>query len=82
MKKRLLIALCCLVLLLQIIPIVPMAETMMIAEVDGDLYYCRQELGKLKNGEALLFAYDNLVAGYATAAEKVIISNNKYNVAF
>ena len=80
MKKRLLIALCCLVLLLQILPIVPMAETNAVWEVEQDLYYCRQELSKLPKGEALLFAYDNIVAGIDAASKKIVISNNKYKL--
>ena len=80
MKKRLLIALCCLVLLLQILPIVPMAETNAVWEVEQDLYYCRQELGKLQNGEALLFAYDNLVKGFDAADETIVVGNSKHKL--
>ena len=80
MKKRLLIALCCLVLLLQIIPIVPMAETVAVQEIEQDLYYCRQELGKLQNGEALLFAYDNLVKGFDAAAETIVVGDSKHKL--
>ena len=80
MKKRFMIALCCLVLVLQILPIVPMAETVAVQEIEQDLYYCRQELGKLQNGEALLFAYDNLVEGFAETAETIVISDSKHKL--
>lgn len=80
MKKRLMIALCCLVLLVQIFPIVPMAETSDTWEVGQDLYYCRAQLATLPNGEALLFAYDNLVAGIDACAKEIEISNDKYQL--
>ena len=80
MKKRLMIMLCCLVLLLQILPVVPMAETVAVQEIEQDLYYCRQELGKLQNGEALLFAYDNLVKGFDAAAETIVVGNSKHKL--
>ncbi len=80
MKKRLMIALCCLVLLVQLLPIVPMAETVDKGTVSQDLYYCRAQLGDLPNGEALLFAYDNIVAGIDACAEEITISNDKYQL--
>lgn len=80
MKKRLLIALCCLVLLVQLLPIVPMAETVDVGTVPQELYYCREALKTLKNSEALLFAYDNIVAGIDACAEEIIISNSQYQI--
>ncbi len=80
MKKRLLIALCCLVLLVQLLPIVPMAETVDIGTVPQELYYCREALKTLENSEALLFAYDNIVAGIDACAEEIIISNHQYQI--
>ena len=80
MKKRLLIALCCLVLLVQLLPIVPMAETVDIGTVPQELYYCREALKTLENSEALLFAYDNIVAGIDACAEEIIISNSQYQI--
>lgn len=80
MKRRLMIALCCLVLLVQILPIVPMAEVATVAEVNADLYYCRAQLEKLPNGAALLFAYDNIVAGIDACAEEIVISNKQYQL--
>ncbi len=80
MKKRLLIALCCLVLLVQLLPIVPMAETVDVGTVPQELYYCREALKTLENSEALLFAYDNIVAGIDACAEEIIISNSQYQI--
>lgn len=85
MKKRLMIALCCLVLLVQLLPVVPLAETTGAETVDKgtvsqDLYYCRAQLGDLPNGEALLHAYDNIVAGIDAYAEVIEISNDKYKL--
>ena len=77
MKKRLMIALCCLILLVQILPVVPMAETAAVATVDQDLYYCREQLEDLQNGKALLWAYDNIVAGIDACAEEIAISDSK-----
>ena len=80
MKKRLLIALCCLVLLLQMLPIVSMAETVDKGAVPNDLYYCREALKTLENSEALLFAYDSIVAGIDACAEEITVSNNQYQI--
>ena len=86
MKKRLLIALCCLVLLLQLLPIVPMAEMQenswekVWGAIPKEFYYCREQLKTLDNSEALLFAYDNIVAGINACAEEIIISNNQYQI--
>ena len=80
MKKRLMIALCCLVLLVQLLPIVPMAETVDIGTVPQELYYCREALKTLDNSAALLFAYDNLVAGIDACAEEITVSNNQYQI--
>lgn len=80
MKKRLMIALCCLVLLVQILPIVPMADTANAAEVSQDLYYCRAQLETLPNSEALLFAYDNIVAGVDAYATDIEISNEEHKL--
>lgn len=80
MKKRLMIALCCLVLLVQILPIVPMAETTDAWEVSQDLYYCRAQLSSLPNGEALLHVYDKLVAGIDDCAETIEVSNDQYKL--
>ena len=67
MKKRFMIAFCCLVLLLQLLPILPMAEAAGTETVDKgtvsqDLYYCRTELSKLPNGQKLVAVYDRIVA--------------------
>ncbi len=80
MKKRLMIALCCVVLLVQFLPIVPMAETTEAWAIDQDLYYCRAELAKYPNSADLLFAYDNIVAGINASAEKITISNGEHNL--
>ena len=80
MKKRLMIALCCLVLLVQLLPVVPMADTVAIDEIPQDLYYCREQLKTLNNSAALLFAYDNIVAGIDAYADEIIISNKQYQV--
>ena len=80
MKKRLMIALCCLVLLVNLLPIVPMAETVAAGEIPQTLYYCREQLKTLSNSEALLFAYDNIVAGIDACAEEIVISNNQYKI--
>lgn len=86
MKKRLMIALCCLVLLLQLLPIVPMAETQgnswedVWGAIPEELYYCREQLKTLDNSEALLFAYDNIVAGINACAEEIIISDNQHQI--
>lgn len=80
MKRRLMIALCCLVLLVQLLPIVSMAEAVTAAEVDVSLYYCREQLEDLPNGKALLYAYDNIVAGIDACAEEIIISNKQYQL--
>ena len=80
MKKRLLITLCCLVFLLQLLPIVPMAATVSGAEISQELYYCREQLKTMDNSAALLFAYDNLVAGIDACAEEIIISNDQYKL--
>lgn len=82
MKKRLMIALCCLVLLVQLLPIVPLAETADkgIPALNSDIYYCREQLKTLDNSEALLFAYDNIVEGIDACAEEIVISNNQYKI--
>ena len=80
MKKRLMIALCCLVLLVQLLPVVPFAETADIGEIPEDLYYCREALKTLENSEALLFASDNIVAGIDACADEIIISNSQYEI--
>lgn len=83
MKKRLMIALCCLVLLVQFFPIVPMADTVDVAnapQVSQDLYYCYAQLGELPNGEALRFAYNNIVEGIDACAEEIEISNGRYQL--
>lgn len=81
MKKRLMIALCCLVLLVQLLPIVPFAEQpAKAAEIPQDLYYCREALKTLDNSAALLFAYDNIVAGIDACAEEITISNHQYQL--
>ena len=82
MKKRIMIALCCLVLLVQLLPIVPMAETVDagIPAYNSDIYYCREQLKTLKNSDALLFAYDNIVAGIDACAEEIVISNGQYKL--
>lgn len=78
MKKRFMIALCCLVLLLQLLPIVPMAEVAGTEAVDKgtvsqDLYYCRTELSKLPNGQKLVAVYDRIVAGVQESAAEIEI---------
>ena len=82
MKKRIMIALCCLVLLVQLLPIVPMAETVDagMPAYDSDIYYCREQLKTLENSDALLFAYDSIVAGIDACAEEIIVSNNQHKI--
>ena len=89
MKKRLMIALCCLVLLMQLLPIVPMAETTVAQTADKgtvsqDLYYCRTELGKLRNGEALVAAYDRIVDGINQSKTdiKIELTKEEFNLVF
>lgn len=79
MKKRLISALCCLILLVQLLPIVP-ASAAEAAEIPQELYYCREALKTLDNSEALLFAYDNIVSGIDACAEEIVISNYQYQV--
>ena len=81
MKKRFMIALCCLVLLVNLLPIVPMAETTGTETVDkgipgydSELYYCRAELAKLPNGKALVDAYDRIVEGINNTAAEIEIN--------
>ena len=74
------IALCCLVLLVNLLPIIPMADGVVAQEVSQDLYYCREQLKTLDNSEALLFAYDNIVAGIDAYADEIIISNKQYKL--
>ena len=78
MKKRFLITLFCLIFLIQLMPIVPMAETTgAVVSVDKgtvsqDLYYCRDQLAQMPNGVALVAAYNNIINGvnhYATEIE-------------
>ena len=78
MKKRFMIALCCLILLMQLLPIVPMADTAAAQTVDKgtvsqDLYYCRTELSKLPNGQKLVAVYDRIVAGVNECATEIEI---------
>ena len=78
MKKRFMIAFCCLVLLLQLLPILPMAEAAGTETVDKgtvsqDLYYCRTELSKLPNGQKLVAVYDRIVAGVQESAAEIEI---------
>ena len=78
MKKRFMIALCCLILLMQILPIVPMADTAAAQTVDKEtvsqeLYYCRTELSKLPNGQKLVAVYDRIVAGVNECATEIEI---------
>ena len=82
MKKRLLIALCCLVLLVQLLPVVPFAETVDVGipEQKSDIYYCREQLKTLDNSEALLFAYDSIVEGIDACKSEIIISKGRYQV--
>lgn len=80
MKRRLMIALCCLVLLVNILPIAPVAETADFWDVDEDLYYCRAQLAALPNGAALVYAYDNIVAGIDDCATKIEISNKQHKL--
>lgn len=86
MKKRLMIVLCCLILLVQLLPIVPMAETQenswekVWGSIPDELYYCREQLKTLENSEALLWAYDNIVAGIDACAEEIAISNYQYEL--
>ncbi len=74
------IALCCFVLLIQILPIVPMAQTAPLAEVSDSIYYCRAQLEKLPNGQALLHVYESLVAGIDACADEIAISNENHKV--
>ena len=79
MKKRLLIVLCCLVFLMQLLPIVPMADTTgaavveKVKKVSQDLYYCRTELYKLPNGQKLVEVYDRIVNGIEICATEIKI---------
>lgn len=82
MKKRFMIAICCLVLLMQLLPVVPMAETTVARTADKgavsqDLYYCRSELAKLPNGAALVAAYDRIVDGINKGLDSIDIQLTK-----
>ena len=79
MKKRLLIALCCLVLLLQLLPIIPMAEALPKESADKgtvsqDLYYCRAQLAARPDGPALCEVYDRIVEGVNACAPEIEIN--------
>ena len=82
MKKRFAIALCCLVLLVNLLPFASMAETTSttgttdkgIPKYDSDLYYCRAELAKMPNGQKLVAVYDSIVEGIDTCAETIEIN--------
>lgn len=80
MKQRLMIALCCLVLLLQLLPVVPMAEAVPAptsadkGTVSQDLYYCRAQLAARPDGKALCDAYDRIVAGVNECAVEIEIN--------
>ena len=80
MKKRLIIALCCLLLLVQVLPALSFAETVNAAEIPQDFYYCREQLKTLNNSEALLFAYDNIVEGINACKSEIIISQGRYQI--
>ena len=80
MKKRFVIVLCCLILLAQLLPVVPFAETVNATEIPKEFYYCREQLKTLENSEALLFAYDNIVDGINACKTEIIISKGNYQV--
>ena len=79
MKKRFIIIICCLVVLLQLLPIVPMADTTgavtveKVKKVSQDLYYCRTELYKMPNGKKLVDVYDRIVDGIENCATEIEI---------
>ena len=79
MKKRLLIALCCLVLLVNLLTVVPMADPLPKENVDKgtvsqDLYYCRAQLAARPDGQALCEVYDRIVAGVNACAPEIEIN--------
>ena len=80
MKRRLMIAICCLVLLVNLLPFASMAEmatdvgTVDKGTVSQDLYYCRAELAKLPNGQKLVAVYDRIVAGINECATDIEIN--------
>lgn len=80
MKKRLIIALCCILLLVQVLPALSFAETVNAAEIPKEFYYCREQLKTLDNSEALLFAYDNIVEGIDACKSEIIISKGRYQI--
>ena len=91
MKKRFMIALCCLVLLMQLLPIVPMAEATVAETVDkgipdpkSELYYCRTQLADLPNGTALVDAYDRIVEGIDQGKTdiKIQLTEEEFNLVF
>ena len=79
MKNRFIIIICCLVVLLQLLPIVPLADTTgavtveKVKKVSQDLYYCRTELYKMPNGEKLVDVYDRIVDGIENCATEIEI---------
>lgn len=81
MKKRLMIVLCCLVLLVQLLPVIPAsANTVEPQAVSADLYYCRAQLEDLPNSAALLYAYDRIVAGIDAVAEDIDVVAGRYEL--
>lgn len=81
MKKRLMIMLCCLVLFVQLLPVVPVsASALEPQEVNADLYYCRAQLEDLPNSAALLYAYDQIVAGINAEAKDIDVVTGRYEL--
>ena len=60
-----------LLLILALIPVGSVAEG-----DDLDLYYCRTALAKLPNAKALLYAYDQVVAGVEESLEEIKVYND------
>ncbi|MBQ8393614.1 MAG: hypothetical protein IJX51_07595 [Clostridia bacterium] len=49
-------------------------------EVDDGIYYCRQALLSLPDGEKLVYAYDKIVEGISTSSEEIDIYNGDDNI--
>ena len=87
MKKRLMIALCCLVLLMQFLPIVsfaeaPVASSPDVGTVPQELYYCREQLKVLpvSNSADFVEAYDRIVAGIDDCLDEIDLEDCELSV--
>ena len=66
------VLMCCVLLLGLFSGVLPVAGATPLVEVG---YYGREQLAEMNNSKALLYAYDQIVAGVESAAEKIEIYN-------